>query len=86
MTLLTSAGFPPTAGPLFTTQLSVLGTNAVRINADYTQEVALRSSGKTIGVAGASFFGVGAAIKNGAPDAVSVNDYFPTHAASGSFM
>lgn len=76
MTLLTSAGFPPTAGPLFTS----------RLISDYTQEVALRSSGKTIGVAGANFFGVGAAIKNGFPDAVSVNDYFPTHAASGSFM
>jgi len=76
MTLLTSAGFPPTAGPLFTTRMA----------SDYLRDVALRTSGKTIGTAGAELFGVGPAVKSGAPDAVSVNDYYPIHAASGSYM
>lgn len=76
MTLLTSAGFPPTAGPLFTT----------RMVSDYQQSVALRTSGKTIGTPGTEFFGVGPAIRNGAPNGIAVSDYYPTHAASGSFM
>lgn len=53
---------------------------------DFAQDVKLRTTGKTIGGAGELFFGVGPAIKSGAPDGISVNDYFPTHAASGSFM
>lgn len=76
MALLTSAGFPPTAGPLFTT----------RMVSDYQQNVSLRGTGKTIGAAGALFFGVGPAIQSGAPRGVNANDYFSTHAASGSFM
>jgi len=76
MTLLTNSGFPATAGPLFTTTLV----------ADHQQEVSLRSSGKTIGSAGAEWFGVGPTINSGAPDGVSVNDYYPVHAASASFM
>lgn len=76
MTLLSSAGFPPTAGALFTT----------RIVSDYQQSVALRTSGKTIGTPGAEWFGVGPAVRNGAPGAVNANDYYPIHAASGSFM
>jgi hypothetical protein len=76
MTLLTTAGFPATAGPLVTTQ----------IISDYQQTVSLRNTGETIGTAGALFFGVGPAIQSGVPRGVDVNDYFPTHAASGSFM
>lgn len=76
MALLTSAGFPPTAGPLFTTLMV----------SDYMQNVSLRNTGDTIGVAGALFFGVGPATQSGVPRGVNVNDYFPTHAASGSFM
>jgi len=53
---------------------------------DFDQNILLRTTGKTIGNAGNLFFGVGAAIKSGPPDGINVNDYFPTHAASGSFM
>jgi len=91
MTLLTSAGFPPTAGPLTTPQWTELfsfadATNAVTLANDYQQDVSLRSTGKTLGAAGALFFGVGPATQNGVPRGVNINDYFSTHAASGSFM
>ena len=87
MALLTAAGFPATAGPLLT-----LGPIANELDAladlkpDFDQNILLRTTGKTIGNAGNLFFGVGAAIKSGPPDGINVNDYFPTHAASGSFM
>lgn len=80
MALLT-AGFPATAGPLVT-----LGPITNALAGDFAQDVKLRTTGKTIGDAGELFFGVGPAIKGGDPDGVTVNDYFPTHAASGSFM
>jgi hypothetical protein len=76
MTLLTTAGFPPTAGPLFTTD----------IVSDYEQNVSIRSTGKTIGTAGTNFFGVGASFRSGDPDGATVNNYYPVHAASASFM
>lgn len=86
MALLT-AGFPATAGPLVT--LGPITPELIGIallSNDFAQDVKLRTTGKTIGDAGELFFGVGPAIKGGDPDGVTVNDYFPTHAASGSFM
>jgi hypothetical protein len=97
MALLSDAGFPATAGPLVslgpvTPELVSLGPVTpellffVSLKPEFDQNISLRSTGKTIGSAGKLFFGVGAAIKSGAPDGINVNDYFPTHAASGSFM
>lgn len=91
MTLLSTSGFPPTAGAFLGDawiELTAFANtvNSAALASDYAQDIALRSRGKTIGIAGSNFFGVGPAIKAGHPDAVSVNDYFPTHAASGSFM
>lgn len=96
MALLT-AGFPATAGPLvtlgpITPELDALAgvepelVGIAVLSNDFAQDVKLRTTGKTIGDAGELFFGVGPAIKGGDPDGVTVNDYFPTHAASGSFM
>lgn len=77
MTLLSTAGFPPTAGPLVTTTLLT----------DHLHSVTLRSSGKTIGTAGGLFFGVGPApTQTDLPFGLHVNDYFPSHAATGSVM
>ncbi len=87
MALLTAAGFPATAGPLLT--LGPITTELLFVadlKPDFDQNILLRTTGKTIGNAGNLFFGVGAAIKSGPPDGINVNDYFPTHAASGSFM
>lgn len=91
MTLLSTSGFPPTAGAFLEAtwaelQLFANAVDASRLASDYQQTVSLRNTGETIGVAGALFFGVGPAIQSGAPRGVDVNDYFPTHAASGSFM
>jgi len=96
MAVLTS-GFPATAGSLLTltpitTQLNTLAgvqtqlSGIALLSNDFAQDVTLRTSGKTIGAAGQLFFGVGPAMRNGAPDGINLNDYFPTHAASGSFM
>jgi hypothetical protein len=97
MALLTTAGFPATAGPLLTlgpitNELDALANVETELlfvadlKPEFDQDIYLRTTGKTIGSAGNLFFGVGAAIKSGPPDGINVNDYFPTHAASGSFM
>jgi hypothetical protein len=87
MALLTAAGFPATAGPLLTLGPITNELDALAdLKPDFDQNILLRTTGKTIGNAGNLFFGVGAAIKSGPPDGINVNDYFPTHAASGSFM
>jgi len=97
MALLTTAGFPATAGPLLTlgpitNELDALANVETELlfvadlKPEFDQDIYLRTTGKTIGSAGNLFFCVGAAIKSGPPDGINVNDYFPTHAASGSFM
>ena len=87
MTLLSTNGFPATATDTVKLATFVAAVNdTAGLAFDYNQSVSLRSNGRTIGTAGAWCFGVGAVPRSGTFISTQVNDYFPTHTATGSLM